>query len=598
MNMKKIYLLSLLCSLAFASFAQTTVTLFSTGAAGSFTTGSATSTGTRNDGTIVTTAGMFLTARGYAVFDLSSLPSTGITITSCVIGFNDSAYNGMLGAPSGWATYGYAGDLSTVTTAATLYADMVAGSLLTSATYGTASIDETLPSVLPTTNFIQAHTGSKVSICFTGGGNGIYAIKGETGDLDLVSAPNHAPYLQISYNCTGVSGVTALVSASPVCAGSSVTLFGNGTGTTSYSWAGPGGYTSASQNPTFTTTGASAGVYTLTAYNSSGCGTTATTTVSVSPSPAGTVTASGPTVLCSAGTVTLTATDAGDTYQWYESGTAISGETNQTYAATTAGSYTTKVTAPSGCSTTSAATVIDVLTPNPPLSPAGSAALCIGAGGLTLSLDAVGLPGVTYQWQAGGVNIPGATATTYTTSTSGIYTAIIMAPGCNDTSLATTLNIYALPNPLITYDESTGILSTSSAYGSYQWFLNSVAIAGANNYTLAAPNIGSYRVVVTDVHGCHNFSTAYIVNVLSGTLGVNQITDPGVSIYPNPASNMIHIESAVNVRSVVTSIDGKKMLDQSNATDVDISSLSTGLYIIMLYNDAGDRIAIQKLVKE
>ena len=595
--MKKIYFLSLLCGCAFASVAQT-ATLNAIGAAGSYITGSCTSTGTRADGTIAVSASMFATSRGYAVFDLSSLPASGITITSCDIGVNDSAYIA-IGTPGPWTTYGYAGDLSLVTTPATLYADMVGGTLLTNATYGTAVGDITLPSAVAITNFIQAHLGTKVSICFTGGGNAVYLFKGETGNPGITSSPNHAPSLFINYNCTGVSGVTASVSASPVCTGSSVTLSGNGTGTTSYSWAGPGGFTSASQNPTFTTTAGSAGVYTLTAYNSGGCATTATTTLALSPSPAGTVTASGPTVMCSAGTVTLTSTDAGDTYQWYESGTAISGETNQTYSATTAGSYSVKVTAPSGCSTTSAATVIEVLTPNPPLSPAGSAALCAGSGGaVTLSITPVGLPGVTYQWLVGGTIIPGATSTSYTTTTSGIYNNVIMATGCNDTSQSTTVSIYALPNPTITYDALTGILSTSSAYGSYQWFLNTVAIPGATNYMLTAPNIGSYRVVVTDVHGCHNFSTPYVINVLSSTLGVNQITNPGVSIYPNPASTTVHIESAVNVRGVITSVDGKKMLDQNNVTDMDISSLSQGLYIIMLYNDAGDRIAIQKLVKE
>ncbi len=595
--MKKIYFLSLLCSLAFASFAQT-VTLFSTGAAGSYTSGSCTSTGTRADGTIAVSASAFVTSRGYAVFDLSTLPAAaGITITSCVIGVNDSDYIA-IGTPGPWATYGYAGDLSTVTTPATLYADMVGGTLLSNATYGTATGDITLPSAIATTNFIHSNIGSKVSICFTGGGNAVYLFKGETGSTLTSSPPNHAPYLLINYTCAGVSGVSALVSASPVCDGSSVTLFGNGTGTTSYSWAGPGGYSSASQNPVFTATTASAGVYTVTAYNASGCGTTATVNLSLSASPAGTVTASGPTVLCSAATLTLTATDAGDTYQWYNSGTAISGETNQTYTSTTAGSYSVKVTAPDGCSTTSAATVVEVLTPHLPLSPAGSAALCAGGSDLTLSITPVGLPGVTYQWQSGGTSIPGATNTSYTTGTSGIYTSIIMAPGCNDTSLATTVNIYALPTPTISYDAATGILSTSSAYGSYQWFLNTVAIPGATNYTLAAPNIGSYRVVVTDVHGCHNFSSPYILNVLNTTLGVNQITNPGVSIYPNPASTMIHIASAVSVRGVITSVDGKKILEQSNATDMDISSLSQGLYIIMLYNDAGERIAIQKLVKE
>jgi hypothetical protein len=595
--MKKLYFLSLLCGLAFASSAQTAA-LYSTGAAGSYITGSCTSTGTRTDGTIGVSASAFATSRGYAVFDLSTLPAaSGITITSCVIGFNDSAYFA-IGAPGPWVTYGYAGDLSTVTTPATLYADMVGGTLLSNATYGTATGDFTLPSAAAITNFIHANIGSKVSICFTGGGNAVYLLKGETGNPGITSAPNHAPYLNINYNCTGVSGVTASVSASPVCVGSSVTLSGNGTGTTSYSWSGPGGFTSAAQNPTFTTTAGSAGTYTLTAYNAGGCGTTATTTVSLAASPTASVTASSSPILCTAATLTLTATDAGDTYQWYSSGTAIPGQTNQTYTSTTAGSYSVKVVAPDGCSATSAATVVEVLTPHPPLTPAGSAALCAGGGDLTLSIAPVGLPGVSYQWLVGGTAIAGATNTSYTTGTSGIFTAVIETSGCNDTSQSTTVNIYALPTPTISYDAATGTLSTSSAYGSYQWFLNTVAIPGATNYTLLAPNIGSYRVVVTDVHGCHNFSSPYVLNVLNTSLGLSHPAEVNVNIYPNPASASVHIESSVNVRAVITSIDGKKMLEQQNATDIDINGLSQGLYIVMLYNDAGDRVAIQKLVKE
>ena len=590
--MKKIFFLSLLCCLSVASFAQTTVTLYSTGLAGSYTTGSATSGGTRSDGTIVSTTSGFFTSRGYAVFDLSAIPA-GTTITNCVIGFNDSAYLGT-GTPSGWATYGFAGDLSTVTVPATLYANMVAGTLLSNVSYGTAVGDRTIPATVATTNFIEVNTGNKVSICFTGGGSRIYAIMGETGAPATTSPPNHAPYLEITYTCAGVSGVAASVSSSPVCVGSSVTLGGNGTGTTSYSWTGPAGFTSTQQNPTFTTDASSAGVYTLTAFNSSGCGTEATTTLALSPTPVATVTASGPLVLCAAGTVTLTATGSlGDTYQWSESGTPISGETNDTYTATSEGSFEVTITGTNGCSATSTPTVIQVLTPNPPLSPSGSYALCVGSS-VTLSIVPVGLPGVTYQWQSGGTSIPGATNTTYTTSNAGVYTNIIITPGCNDTSAATVVDVYALPTPTISYNMSTGRLSTSSAYGSYQWYLNTVAIPGATSYSLLPPDIGSYRVVVTDVHGCHNFSGPYVLN----TLDVNQLTAPGVSVYPNPVTNALHIESTVSLRAVIMSVDGKKMMDQPAATDVDVSSLSQGLYIIMLYNDAGERIAIQKLVKE
>ena len=60
-------------------------------------------------------------------------------------GFNVSAYGGF-GAPSGWNTYGYAGDLSLVTSGATLYANCIAGTSLSTATYGAAVGNQTLAS--------------------------------------------------------------------------------------------------------------------------------------------------------------------------------------------------------------------------------------------------------------------------------------------------------------------------------------------------------------------------------------------------------------------------------------------------------------------
>jgi len=592
MKMKKIYFLFLLSCLSYAAFAQTTVTIYATGAMGSFVTGRATSFGTRNEGNIVSTSG-FATSRGYAVFDLSVIPP-GAAVSSCIIGFNVASYTGS-GTPAGWATYGYAGDLSTVTVAATLYANMIAGTLLTNATYGTAAGDRTLASTAATTTFVEGQIGNRVSICWTGGANRSYTITGEAGAAALTSPPAHAPYLQVTYTCAGVSGVSAVAAPSPVCAGATETLAGNAIGASTYLWSGPGGYTSTLQSSTFTTTAASSGTYTFAAYNGAGCGTEATTIVSVSPTPVATVTASGNVVFCPGGNVVLTGpAGTGYTYQWYDSGAAISGETNDTYMATGNGSITVLVTGPNGCSDLSSPIATAVLPPSPPISPAGTADLCIG-GTVTLSVATGGVTtGVTYQWLIDGAPLPGATGTTYTTGSSGTYNVVLSVPGCDDTSTSTVVTVYPPPNPVISWNAGTGLLSVSSSYATYQWFLNSVAIPGATSYILNPPDIGTYRVTVADPHGCSNFSAAYILNALS----VNEIAVPEVEIYPNPAASTLHITSTVKVRAVISSIEGKKITDQPAATDIDVSSRAQGLYLITLYNEAGDRIAIRKFTKE
>src|SRR5581483_12373244 len=133
--MKKICFLALLCCFSIAAYAQsTTVTLYSTGATGSFTSGFANAAGTRTDNTIRTTTSA-ASPRGYAVFNLAGLPPAA-TVTSCTIGYDVVTYTA--GTAAACNTYGYAGDLSTVTVGTTLHADMVAGTLISTTDYGSS----------------------------------------------------------------------------------------------------------------------------------------------------------------------------------------------------------------------------------------------------------------------------------------------------------------------------------------------------------------------------------------------------------------------------------------------------------------------------
>ncbi|MBX2896129.1 MAG: T9SS type A sorting domain-containing protein [Cyclobacteriaceae bacterium] len=67
----------------------------------------------------------------------------------------------------------------------------------------------------------------------------------------------------------------------PVCVGSPITLSATTVGGATYSWTGPGGFVSSSQNPTFNYTLASAGVYTV-QVTVAGCSTSASTLVQTS----------------------------------------------------------------------------------------------------------------------------------------------------------------------------------------------------------------------------------------------------------------------------------------------------------------------------
>jgi gliding motility-associated-like protein len=149
----------------------------------------------------------------------------------------------------------------------------------------------------------------------------------------------------------------------PVCAGSALNLTGGPAGMTTYSWTGPGGFTSLLQNPSVSAnaTLAMTGVYSLKVTNASGCTDTAITTVAINALPGVTASNNGP--VCEGHALNLTGGPAGmTTYSWTGPNGFTSLLQNPSVSANSiiamAGVYALTVTNASGCNETAATTVV------------------------------------------------------------------------------------------------------------------------------------------------------------------------------------------------------------------------------------------------
>ena len=149
------------------------------------------------------------------------------------------------------------------------------------------------------------------------------------------------------------------------------------------------------------------------------------------PLPNVAITASGPTIFCAGGSVTLSAAAvAGYTYQWYLDGSAIAGATNSSYLVTVGGGYEVQITNPTtGCTGQTLADTVVTVVATPVIVPVTPASFCWGGSAL-LSTSVSGASGtVTYQWYFNGVAIPGATGPTYNATAPGNYSCQITIPG-------------------------------------------------------------------------------------------------------------------------------------------------------------------------
>jgi hypothetical protein len=208
--------------------------------------------------------------------------------------------------------------------------------------------------------------------------------------------------------------------------------------------------------------------------------------------------------------------------------------------------------------------------------------------------------GYSYQWLYNGSPIGGATGSNYGASSKGTYKVIITSnAGCSVTSQSVYVDNFPLPNPsIIAY----GNTLTTGTFVTYQWNENGIPLTGSSytKNTIVAPYNGSYTVTVTDGNGCINTSSAYVVTTAGpNPTGVGTVSgNSNISIYPNPASTLVHIEAPYKVNITLSAIDGRELIHRDNAKEIDITGLANGVYMITVYNSADNTVVkVDRLVK-
>jgi sugar lactone lactonase YvrE len=274
-----------------------------------------------------------------------------------------------------------------------------------------------------------------------------------------------------------------------------------------------------------------------------------------------TVAVSSQTVCTGGNSVALSVTDiAGATYQWRIGSTNIAGATSKTYSASTVGTYSVAVTL-NGCVRTSGSYGVGVSTVS------GANSLdnyTYFNGGTTANQIQYFQPfntcsnsmlltsshlssGTTYQWQKDGIDISGATASTYNASQSGYYTLKITQGTCTGITQPTSVRIGTVNIPSIyggnvnvctgsTHNLSGGNLSGNVCCGSdlvFQWQKDGIDILGATNpYTYTTNASGTYSLKVIQ-GACNAVSLPAKV-----TFGNNPLISPNINnpISENPCS--------------------------------------------------------------
>ena len=296
-----------------------------------------------------------------------------------------------------------------------------------------------------------------------------------------------------------------------------------------YLWS-PGGTVNTSISVT------TSGTYTVTETDSSGCSaTSAAINVTVNPFQTPTITASGPTTFCSGDSVQLSTTTTYLSYLWSD------GETTQSINVNTSGNYSVFATGNSGCTGTSATTLVTVSN-TPPLQPGnitGNDTVCPG------TVQAYSVPSDTaalsYVWTipSGWTGTSTTNAITTTVGSASGNITVVASNGCGS-SPASALPVFvnniipATPGPIsnIYITDTTDSISFPSDSTVWKYYLR-ISPDTLNTWTYylinnTFPNTFGYKFTGLSLYSTYTICASSMnhCNNISGWDCVIGTTDP------------------------------------------------------------------------
>lgn len=133
----------------------------------------------------------------------------------------------------------------------------------------------------------------------------------------------------------------------------------------------------------------------------------------------------------------------------------------------------------------------------------------------------------------------------------------------------------------------------------YSWLYNNVEFATGATASYNFPSEDYYTIKLISANSCGSDTVSMQIFVMKiGGTGVDETMLKGINLYPNPAQNLLQIQTTQPVNYTVYDVVGKQLLSGNTTgnTTLDISALNKGLYIIRFA--ANGKQAVMKVVKE
>jgi uncharacterized protein YjdB len=302
---------------------------------------------------------------------------------------------------------------------------------------------------------------------------------------------------------------------------------------------------------------------------------------------------SGNTIVC-VGSTTVLSCGTGDSWSSSNTSVASIGITSGVVTGITVGTTDITYTAYTGCINTTVVSVIPL-----PTAISGTMAFCQGG---TTTLLSIGTTGGTWVSSDLGKATIGSLSGVVTGLAGGISNITYTGTNtCKRTAIVTVnpLPVAGVINGAGNVGISTPVTMTTTTAGG-AWSLTNLTGTAAitpltpTTATLTGLTTGTVRVTYTVTNGCGTTFVTRVFTVVTprpGSKEANVGTDVMFSVYPNPSSGKIMVESSVNGMFKVYTIDGREAGAyeiRAGITNITLlNTLANGIYMCRFNGDDG-----------
>ena len=294
------------------------------------------------------------------------------------------------------------------------------------------------------------------------------------------------------------------------------------------------------------------------------------------------ITTMGSLTICDGDSVVMVADSGLTNWVWSTGGT-----TATEVIAGFGGPVTLTANDANGCVVTDTETVnyVQFTDPIPVITPGPTANLCDGD---EMNLN-VQTGYFSYLWSNG------ETTQTILINTPGLY-QVTVSNGFGCEAVSDPVTVTGVPLPTATLALNNGVLSTTTPFSSYQWYMDGNIIAGAIQPTYTPTMAGWYSVMVSDSNGCSGNSDSIYVNPVS--IDTELLELEGLVLYPNPSSGLVNLRTEHPIPGKmeieVWDMYGQKVkvfkLSQLiSDVDFDLTDIANGMYLMKISTKRGQQ---------